>query len=66
MSSSISQDVPSFTSIPTASRDVEKHCPIRAMKVATHLKTIDNYFRDFKLERFLNDNQKKVTSRTDH
>ena len=39
MSLSMSQDVPSLTSIPIASKDVEKHCPIRAMNVATHLKT---------------------------
>lgn len=26
-----------MTSMPTASMDVEKHCPIRAMKIATHL-----------------------------
>lgn len=33
----MAHDVPSFTSMPIASMDVEKHCPIRAMKVATHL-----------------------------
>lgn len=47
MSSSMSQDVPSLTSIPIASRDVEKHCPIRAMNVATHLKTNDRSVVDF-------------------
>ena len=47
MSSSMSQDVPSLTSMPRASKDVEKHCPIRAMNVATHLKTNDKSVLDF-------------------
>ena len=47
MSSSMSQDVPSLTSMPRASKDVEKHCPIRAMNVATHLKKVINLFKTF-------------------